>query len=65
MDAMKLTFHNEFDLVFSNSALHWIKDHGPVLKGVFQALKPSGKCFLRFGGKGTLKKSCITKQKKC
>jgi len=54
MDASFLTFQEEFDLVFSNSALHWIKDHGPLLKGIRRALKPNGTCFLRFGGKGTL-----------
>lgn len=54
MDAQQLNFDNEFELVFSNSALHWIKDHTSVLKGIYNALKPGGKTFLKFGGKGTL-----------
>lgn len=54
MDASKLTFKENFDLVFSNSALHWIKDHKPVLSGIYHSLKPNGKIYLKFGGKGTL-----------
>ena len=53
-DARKLPFKNKFDLVFSNSTLHWIKDHSPILKGIYLALKPNGKIYLKFGGKGTL-----------
>jgi len=54
MDASKLSFQNEFDLVFSNSALHWIKDHGPVLKGICRALRRNGRVFMSFGGKGNI-----------
>jgi len=54
IDAQQLPFNNEFDLVFSNSTLHWVKDHTPVLKGIYNALKPNGKGYLKFGGKGTL-----------
>jgi trans-aconitate 2-methyltransferase len=58
MDVLELSCHEEFkgffDVIFSNSVLHWIKDHQRVLRGMYSALKPSGKCFLRFGGKGTL-----------
>jgi trans-aconitate 2-methyltransferase len=42
-DASRLTFRDEFDVVFSNAALHWIIDHGPVLRGIAAALKPGGK----------------------
>ena len=54
MDASNLIFNEAFDFIFSNSALHWIKDHSPVLSGIYHALKPSGKLYLKFGGKGTL-----------
>jgi len=30
-DAEKLEFTEEFDIVFSNATLHWIKEHIPVL----------------------------------
>lgn len=51
-DASRLPFDQEFDIVFSNSALHWIRDHGPVLNAVKRSLKPGGRAILRFGGKG-------------
>ncbi len=52
-DASALPFREEFDVVFSNSTLHWIRDHRPVLRGIRDALKPGGRAFLRFGGKGS------------
>lgn len=39
-DTSDLPFDSEFDIVFSNAALHWIVSHGPVLKGIRRALKP-------------------------
>ena len=54
MDAGAIQFNNQFDFVFSNAALHWIKDHRPVLKGIFQSLKPAGKILLQMGGKGNV-----------
>ena len=39
MDARKLTFQSEFDIVFSNAALHWIVDQKAVLEGVQRSLK--------------------------
>ena len=37
-DARKLESTEAFDLVFSSSVLHWIVDHGPVLRGIRRAL---------------------------
>src|SRR5512146_699109 len=51
-DASRLPFRAEFDLVFSNAALHWISDHRPVLRGIAAALKPGGKALLQMGGTG-------------
>ncbi len=51
-DARSLTFHNEFDVVFSNATLHWIRDQRPVLRGIFDALKQKGKVLLQMGGRG-------------
>lgn len=36
MDARHLTFTEEFDVAFSNAALHWIAEHRPVLAGIAQ-----------------------------
>jgi len=51
-DARSLPFKNEFDIVFSNAALHWILDHRPVLRGISASLKRGGKILLQMGGKG-------------
>ncbi|MDF0594118.1 methyltransferase domain-containing protein [Methanotrichaceae archaeon M04Ac] len=51
-DARNLDFDGEFDLVVSFAALHWVGDHGPVLRGIRRALKPGGRAFLQFGGRG-------------
>jgi trans-aconitate 2-methyltransferase len=52
MDARALAFENRFDVVFSNAVLHWIKDHRPVIGGLFKSLKPEGKILLQMGAKG-------------
>lgn len=45
-----LEFEQVFDAVFSNAALHWMKDADAVLKGVARALKPGGRFVGEFGG---------------
>ncbi len=52
MDATQLQFESEFDLVFSNAALHWVADHPAVLQGIARALRPGGRVLLSMGGKG-------------
>ncbi|MGX2041751.1 class I SAM-dependent methyltransferase [Methylocaldum sp. MU1018] len=52
-DARTLPFHEEFTVVFSNAALHWVRDHGPVLAGIACALKPGGRCRMEMGGRGS------------
>jgi len=49
-DASNLPFDCEFDVVFSNAALHWVLDHRPVLSGIARALRPGGRCVLQMGG---------------
>lgn len=51
-DAKALSFCQEFDIVFSSAVLHWVLDHRPVLKGIYQALKPAGRVVVQMGGKG-------------
>ncbi len=51
-DARELPFAGEFDIVFSNAALHWIKDHRPIIAGIEKSLKSGGRLFLQMGGKG-------------
>lgn len=40
MDIDRMAFHNEFDVIFSNAALHWVKDHEKLLKNAYTALQP-------------------------
>lgn len=51
-DASRLPYENEFDVIFSNAALHWIKDQRPVLKGIYKALKKNARILLQMGGQG-------------
>jgi trans-aconitate methyltransferase len=55
VDAYQLEFSSEFDAVFSNAALHWMKrDPDAVLKGVSRALKPGGRFAAEMGGDGNV-----------
>lgn len=53
MDACSLNFNSEFDAVFSNAAMHWMKrDPDAVVQGVRRALKPGGRFAAEMGGHG-------------
>jgi trans-aconitate methyltransferase len=53
MDATKLTFDGEFDAVFSNAMLHWIKDDpDAAISGAFRALRRPGRFVGEMGGHG-------------
>ncbi len=54
MNAEQLPFEHEFDGVFSNAVLHWVRDHDAMLEGVHRALKPGGRFVAEFGGHGNL-----------
>ena len=51
-DFQDLNYDEEFDLIFSNAALHWVKDHSNILKGMKRSLKSNGKILIQMGGKG-------------
>lgn len=50
MDGQKLIFENEFDLVLSNAAMHWMPDQAAVIDGAWRALKPGGRFASEMGG---------------
>jgi len=54
MDGQQLSFQAEFDAVFSNAALHWMKRSQDVVQGVHRALKPGGRFVGEFGGHGNV-----------
>jgi trans-aconitate 2-methyltransferase len=46
-DAQQLRFSEDFDLVVSFNALHWIPEQDAVLQEIHSALRPGGKAQLR------------------
>jgi trans-aconitate methyltransferase len=50
----ELPFEQEFDAVFSNAALHWMRNQEAVLSSVHRALKPGGRFVAEMGGFGNI-----------
>lgn len=50
MEGEALTFEGDFDAVFSNAALHWMRRPDAVIAGIRRALKPGGRLVAEFGG---------------
>src|ERR1700681_4176330 len=62
VDAEHLDFAAEFDAVFSNAALHWMRNPDAVIDGVHRALRPGGRFVAEMGGDGcveTIKRALI------
>jgi trans-aconitate methyltransferase len=49
-----LQFHDEFDAVFSNAALHWMLRPDEVIAGVWRALRRGGRFVAEMGGHGNV-----------
>jgi trans-aconitate methyltransferase len=49
-----LAFDGGFDAVFSNAALHWMRDADAVISGVARALRPGGRFVGELGGHGNV-----------
>jgi trans-aconitate methyltransferase len=56
MHAETLPFRQEFDAVFSNAVLHWIRDADPMMAAVYRSLKPGGRFVAECGGYGCVEK---------
>jgi trans-aconitate methyltransferase len=55
VDGAALSFDREFDAVFSNAALHWMRaDPDAVIRGVARALRPGGRFVGEMGGHGNV-----------
>ena len=52
----ELQFKEEFDAVFSNAVLHWIKRADVMLANVYRSLKPGGRFVAECGGQGCVQK---------
>jgi len=55
-DAAALTYHDEFDAVFSNAALHWMLEPGCVVSSLSRALRAGGRFVAEMGGKGNIER---------
>jgi len=51
-DINDISFNEEFDIVYSNATLHWIKDHVKLLANCYRTLKSSGILRFNFAGDG-------------
>ena len=53
-NATNLGYNSEFDAVFSNATLHWIKQPKQALNCIYQSLKSGARYVAEFGGKGNV-----------
>lgn len=51
-DINELDFVEQFDIVFSNATLHWVKKHNRLLRNVRRSLRPGGILRFNFAGEG-------------
>jgi SAM-dependent methyltransferase len=54
LDATNFSFDQKFDAVFSNAALHWVKDHNSMLSNTAKVIKKNGRFVAEFGGIGNV-----------
>jgi trans-aconitate 2-methyltransferase len=52
LDINCLDFKDEFDVIFSNATLHWVKDHNSLLANTFRSLKEKGIIRFNFAADG-------------
>ena len=50
-DATGFRFEDPFDAIFSNAALHWVKNAAAAVESIALALRPGGRFVAEFGGK--------------
>ena len=56
-DATALPYQNQFDAVFSNATLHWVRGlagQQTALAGIRRALRPNGRFVAEMGGQGNI-----------
>lgn len=56
-DARDFVFTEPFDAVFSNAALHWIREPERVIRCVHSVLRPGGRFVAEFGGRGNVRRA--------
>ena len=53
-DASDFDEPGTYDAVFSNAALHWVKNQDGLLRSVYKSLKPGGRFVAEMGGNGNV-----------
>jgi trans-aconitate 2-methyltransferase len=53
-DVRNFELEQAVDAIFSNAALHWVKDADQAVAAMARALKPGGRFVVEFGGKGNV-----------
>src|SRR5882724_9484680 len=53
-DAMSFDVAVAVDAVFSNAALHWVKDQAAAIAAIARALRPGGRFVAELGGRGNI-----------
>lgn len=53
-DASRFLLDARFDAIFSNAALHWVKDAEGVVRSIAKHLRPGGRFVAEFGGRGNV-----------
>jgi len=54
VDAQRLIYAAAFDAVFTNAAMHWMRDQAAVVAGAYRALRPGGRFVGELGGHGNV-----------
>jgi trans-aconitate methyltransferase len=49
MDSIDINYENEFNAVFSNSAIHWVKNLELIYELLYKSLKPKGRISIQTG----------------
>jgi trans-aconitate methyltransferase len=53
-DIAATNYNADFDAVFSNAALHWVRDQEEAIAAIARALKPGGRLVFEMGGRGNI-----------
>jgi trans-aconitate 2-methyltransferase len=53
-DIAATDYDREFDAVFSNAALHWVRNQQGAITAIARALKPGGRFVFEMGGRGNI-----------
>ncbi len=54
-DIAAITYDNEFDAIFSNAALHWVKNQDAAIANMARALRTRGRLVFEMGGRGNIR----------